>query len=439
MFPGPTGVAIDGAGNLFITYPGIGVIRKVSPDGTATTVAGVGEGELGDGGPAANAKLDNPRATAIDSAGNLFIADTNNGRIRKVSPDGTISTVAGRSLPAPIGDCGPATSALLALGGFGHSAIGGMALDGSGNLFIADTNNHRIRKVAPDGIITTVAGTGTPGYVGNNGPATEAQLKYPLGVAVDRAGSLLIADTGNNYVRRVSPDGIMTTVHGSDSDAGALFAVAVDSAGNLFIANGVMVRRISPEGAASIVAGGGELTFEDRDGSPATQAKLYYLCGLAVDEAGNLFIADCNDGAGAHRVSPDGIIHRVALPAGGSPRGVAVDQTGHAFFSIADSDWDISGGAERIFKVSPDGSVTAIAGTGKTGYSGDGGPAMSAELAGPAGVAVDRAGNIYFEDIGNGAVRVLRPADRLNAESQGGSRTSDVPEFNRRGGRTSGR
>jgi len=197
-----------------------------------------------------------------------------------------------------------------------------------------------------------------------------------------------------------------------------------NSAGNLFIANWGMVRRISPDGAASIVAGGGELTFEDRESRPATQAKLYFLCGLAVDEAGNLFIADCNDGA--HRVSPDGIIHRVALPAGGSPRGVAVDQMGNAFFSNADSDWDVSGGAERIFKVSPDGSVTAIAGTGKTGYSGDGGPSMSAELAGPAGVAVDSAGNIYFEDIDNGAVRVLRPADRLNAGSEGRSALSGL-------------
>jgi sugar lactone lactonase YvrE len=410
VLPNPTGVAVDRAGNLFITYSAINVIRKVSPDGTTTTVAGGGDGEgdLGDGGPATYAKLRYPQATAIDRDGNLYITDSRNSRIRKVSPDGMISTVAGGSVPASLGDGGPATSARLALGWGDPAAIGSIAADDSGNLFIADTKNHRIRKVSADGIITTVAGTGTSGFVGNNGPAAEAQLNYPLGVAVDRAGNLFIADTENNYIRKVSTDGIMTTVSGSDSDAGALAAVAVDSAGNVFVANWGMVRRISPDGSVAIVAGGGEIADPVSDGIPATKKKLFYLVGLAVDEAGNLFIADCN--GGAHRVSPDGIIHKIALPGSGTPRGVAVDRAGNAFFSKSDSDWDISGGAERIFKVSPDGTVAAIAGTGRVGYSGDGGPATGAELSGPAGIAVDSAGNIYFEDIVNGAVRVLRPA-----------------------------
>jgi DNA-binding beta-propeller fold protein YncE len=145
------------------------------------------------------------------------------------------------------------------------------------------------------------------------------------------------------------------------------------------------------------------------EGMNATQAKLFYVCGLAVDRAGDLFIADCNDGA--HKVTPDGIIHQIPLPGGGSPRGVAVDRAGNAFFTKSDSDWDLTGGGERVYKVSPDGSVSTIAGTGAVGYSGDGGSALSAELAGPAGVAVDKDGNIYVDDTGNGAVRVLRPAE----------------------------
>src|SRR5262249_22272060 len=157
------------------------------------------------------------------------------------------------------------------------------------NLYIAETGRHRIRKVSPDGVVTTVAGTGTPGFTGNNGPATKAQLNFPLGVAVDGIGNLFIADTQNNYVRKVSIDGIITTVPRSDSDAGALAGVAVDGAGNVFIANWGVVRKISPDGAVSVVAGGGGLIGSARDGKPATQAKLYYLCGLAVDATANLF------------------------------------------------------------------------------------------------------------------------------------------------------
>jgi len=190
----------------------------------------------------------------------------------------------------------------------------------------------------------------------------------------------------------------------SASDVGGpLSAVAVGPEGDLFIGSAGYIRKISRDGTVSIVAGGGALY--DADGVPATQAKLYYVCNLAVDRAGHLFIADCNDGA--HEVTPDGIIHRIALPGRGSPRGVAVDRAGNAFFTKSDSDWV---NAEQVFKVSPDGNVTVIAGTGAMGYSGDGGPALSAEFAGPAGVAVDGDGNVYVEDIYNGAVRVLRPA-----------------------------
>jgi sugar lactone lactonase YvrE len=322
-----------------------------------------------------------------------------------------MSTVAGGGTFASVFvDEGPATSALLALGAGDPSAMGSVAVDSNANLYIAETGVHRIRKVSRDGVITTVAGTGKPGYVGNNGAATEAQLNFPLSVAVDGAGNLYIADTGNNCVRKVSLGGIITTVPRSDSDAGALAAVAVDSAGNLFIANWNLIRKISPDGAVSVVAGGGGLIGSTRDGRPATQAMLYYPCGLAVDRAGNLFIADCN--GGALKVSPDGLLHLVPLPGPGTPRGVAVDATGNAFFAKADSDWDISGGAEHIYKVSPDGNVTPIAGVGSVGYTGDGGPATAAELAGPAGAAVDSEGNIYFADTGNGAVRVLRPASQ---------------------------
>jgi sugar lactone lactonase YvrE len=405
---GLTAVTVDADSNLFIARSS--VIYKIDPNGVAAALAGTAvQGYSGDGGPSISAQLNNPQGLAADSGGNLFVADTFNSRIRKISRDGTITTAAGGGSYDPFfADGVPATNALLALGWTDPSAVGGVEVDGNGNLYIAETGRHRIRKVSPDGIISTVAGNGTPGYEGNSGPAVNAQLSYPLGVAVDVDGNLFIADS--HYVRKVSADGIITIVAGSDSDLSRPFAVAVDDAGNLFIANWSAVRRISPDGAVSIVAGGGELIGSAADGRPATQAKLYFLCGMAVGAPGNLFIADCN--GSAHKVSADGIIHTMALPDRGSPRGAAVDQSGNAYFPKADGDWDISGGAERIYKVSPDGNVTAIAGAGPLGYSGDGGLALEAELSGPAGVAVDKAGNVYFADTGNGAVRVLQPATK---------------------------
>jgi sugar lactone lactonase YvrE len=404
---GPVSVSVDDAGNLFIAYSGISRIRKVSPNGMSTTFAGGGATGPGDGGPAVDAQLNSPQGVAVDRDGNVYVADTFDFRIRKISQDGMISTVAGSGSNAVFsGDGGPATSAWLALGWFDPSPIGGVALDNEGNLFIADTGNQRVRKVSASGIITTVAGDGTPGYVGNNGEATSAQLNFPLDVAVDGAGDLLIADSENNRVRKVSRDGIITTIPGSDSDFGQPTSITVDIAGNLFITAGGRVRKISPEGDITIVAGGGTLWDSSSDGQPATEAKLFFLCGVAADTAGNLFIADCNDRA--HKVSPNGIITTVALP-GGSPTGVAVDHAGNAFFSTSGFGSDMA--LERIYKVSPDGTVTAIAGTGSIGYSGDDGPALRAQLSGPAGLAVDAAGNIYFADTGNGAVRVLRPLD----------------------------
>ena len=186
-------------GNLFIADTGNNRIRKVTPAGVISTVAGNGTvvGYGGDGGPATSAQLHGPYGVAVDAAGNLFIADRDNCRIRKVTPGGVISTVAGNGTGGFSGDGGPATSAQLA-------APHGVAVDAAGNLFIADYANNRIRMVTPDGIIRTVAGNGTMGFSGDGGPATSAQLFQPGGVAVDAAGNLFIADTFNNRVRKVT-------------------------------------------------------------------------------------------------------------------------------------------------------------------------------------------------------------------------------------------
>jgi uncharacterized protein (TIGR03437 family) len=299
---GPEGIAADGAGNLFIADTGDNRIRKVTPAGTISTVAGNGtSGFGGDGGPATSAELNNPISVAVDVAGNLFIADFENNRIRKVTPAGTISTVAGNGIQGFGGDGGPATSAEL-------NYPGDVAVDGAGNLFIVDWGNNRIRKVTPAGAISTVAGNGTAGFSGDGGPATSAEMWGPEGVAADGAGNVFFADSGNDRIRRVTPAGTISTVAGNgvqgfSGDGGPAtsaelwgpYGVAVDSAGNLFIADlyNNRVRRVTPASMIGTVAGNGTAGFSG-DGAPATSAELNYPIGVAVDGAGNLFIVDSN-------------------------------------------------------------------------------------------------------------------------------------------------
>ena len=208
------GVAADCAGTVYIADTGDSIVRKVTPDGIITTVAGFGPyGYSGDGGPARAAQLSYPYGLALDSTGNLYIMDTGNDRVRKVALDGTISTVAGNGTDGFGGNGGPASGAQF------HYPIG-IALDAGGNLYIADSGNNRIRKIARDGTVSTVAGNGTAGYSGDNGPATSAELAAPRGVAVDAAGNLYIADSNNSRIRKVALDGTISTVAGNGVGAG---------------------------------------------------------------------------------------------------------------------------------------------------------------------------------------------------------------------------
>jgi uncharacterized protein (TIGR03437 family) len=202
------GVATDASGNVYFSTD-LHCVFRVDANGVLYRVAGnCRSGYSGDGGRATSAQLSSPTGIAVDAVGNLFIADAQNARIRRVSVSGIITTVAGNGTFGRSGDGGPATSAQL-------GATGGVAVDAAGNLFVPDGDNHRIRRVSPNGTVTTVAGNGTGGYSGDGGPATSAQLFTPLGVAVDAAGNLFIADGRNSRIRRVSPSGIITTVAGN--------------------------------------------------------------------------------------------------------------------------------------------------------------------------------------------------------------------------------
>jgi len=415
----PAGVALDSAGNIYIADADNGRIRKVDTSGTIATVAGTGTlGNAGDGGAATSAQLFNPAGVAVDGAGALYIMDGANNQLRKVSAGGTIATLVGSAA----GDGGPGAFALL-------DSPYRSARDGAGNVYVSDNGHHRVRRIAPNGVITTVAGTGVSGYSGDNGAAVNAQLNLPGAVAVDAAGNLYIGDTNNNVVRKVSASGIITTAAGngtagSTGDGGPAVAaelrvplgLAVDPAGNLYIADthNSRIRKVDTNGTITTVAGTGVSGYSG-DGQAATGAKLSFPYSVAADAGGNLYIADSSNyrirkvdtsgnistvaGFGTYGESGDG---GVAVGAQFEwPYDVAVDAAGSLY--IAD------GPAGRIRAVSTAGIITTIAGNGTADYSGDGGPGVSAAFNTPTGISVDPSGVIYVADMDNSAIRVLTP------------------------------
>ena len=386
--------AVDSRGNVFIAaYNYHIVLRLDATSGALTLVAGNGtDGFGGDNGPATNAQLSFPSGLAMDSAGDLYIAEYGGSRIRKVSK-GVITTVAGNGTPGFSGDSGLATSAQLN----GPLAV---ALDSAGDLFIADDQNFRVRKVS-NGVITTVAGNGTPGFSGDNGPATSAQLNGAVDIAVDSTGNLYIADSGNSRIRKVS-NGVISTVAGNGTngfsgDNGpatsaqleAPLGVTLDPAGGLFISDNARIREVS-NGVITTIAGNG--TGFGGDNGPATTAQLDEPLGVAVDSAGDFWIAD--SGNNRVRKVSNGVITTVA--GNGYAWSIAVDSIGNLY--VADTF------NNRIRKVS-NGVISTVAGNGTSGFTGDGGPATSAELSNPWGVAVDSAGNLFIADTGNRRVR----------------------------------
>jgi uncharacterized protein (TIGR03437 family) len=335
---GASAVAVDGSGNLYVADTSTSNrVLKVSSAGVATTLAGNGAYTFsGDNGPAKNAALFTPLGVAVDSAGNVYIADSLNNRVRKVDTSGNITTVAGSASPGFSGDGGPATSASL----FNPIAV---AVDGNNNLYIADGSNARIRKVNAAGVISTVAGSLLPGFSGDGGPATSASLLLPGGVAVDGNGNLYIADIGNNRIRKVTAAGTISTVAGNGTkgfsgDGGsatsaslnlssAHIGLAVDGAGNLYVTDSGnnRVRKVTASGTISTIAGNGVAGFSG-DGGPATSAGLSSPTDVTLDSSGNLFIADSKNNrvrkvsgaasAGAPTVSSNGIVNGASFQPG---------------------------------------------------------------------------------------------------------------------------
>jgi uncharacterized protein (TIGR03437 family) len=422
---GPSGIAVDAAGNLYICESGavLSQIRKVSPQGIITTIAGGRDmGFTGDGGPARSARLWGASRVAVDSAGNLYVSDSNNLRIRKIDTSGVIRTIAGNGLYRYFGDGGPATSAELNL-------PGSLTTDANGNLYIVDKGNYVIRKVTPAGVISTVAGTGLRDYPYDLPPQQLREFFEPYDLAVDAGGNLYVSSFPNRIVK-VTPDGLMTTIAGSFLGAlpsapspdgtravNAVFAASgmtLDARGNLYFANAAhnTVHKIDTAGFFTTVAGIGFSGFSG-DSGPARLASLASPTDVAVDGAGNLYIADSfNDRV--RKVSPGGTITTFA--GGGSnaflenvpattvrlprPLTLTVDTAGNVYVTTVLS----------VRKITPAGMITTAAGSGSSGFSGDGGLATEAQMQVPGGVATDAAGNLYLSDTDNNRVRKVLAA-----------------------------
>jgi uncharacterized protein (TIGR03437 family) len=458
------GIALDAAGNLYLSDTDRNCVRKVDTKGIVTTVAGTGTaGFAGDGGAATEALLNLPYGLAADSSGALYVADLGNNRVRRIGPDGVISTVAGTGTAGSSGDGGPATAAQL-------MGPRNLAVDASGNLYISEFEGHRVRKVFSTGQIATLAGTGVAGLRGDGGAAVAAQLAFPAGLALDASGSLYIADSQNQRIRKVLPNGVISTALGGSTaitlytplsvaidtsgdilvgDAsftvnaytpagkwnrvagigapgyagdGGLAASALLSAvrdlaaaanGNLYIADGVHVRLVDNSGAIATVAGDGYLHAVG-DGGSALAALLSQPSALALDFGGNLYIAD----PGTQRVRKVGANNVIQTLAGtgiagmggelmaasasalNSPMGVAVAPTGVVY--IADTY------NHRIRAVSADGTIATVAGTGTSGTGAENQPWTQTALRGPRGVCVDRQDTLFIVDTSNH--RVLRAA-----------------------------
>jgi uncharacterized protein (TIGR03437 family) len=474
------GVAADRNGNVYLSDTDHHRVRKVDAKGVIATVAGTGAGGFsGDGGPAAAAQLNLPYGVAADSSGNLYIADLGNNRVRRVAADGTISTCAGGGKSAVNAEGAPATDAVL-------RTPRNVALDAAGNLYVSEFDGQRVRKVTPEGHIVTVAGTGAAGFGGDGSLATGARLAYPAGLAVDRAGSLYIADSQNQRVRQISPKGVVSTVYGpagmptavAVDPAGVLYIsdgsgsirrcaagscaalpgtqsagdVAMDSAANLYVADGAQLRTIDPRGQVATLAGDPH-QLAIGDGGPATSALLLQPSAVALDSAGNLYIADSGTGR-VRQVSGSSVIQTVVGTDLSGPMGVAILASGDLL--IADTGNHVvrklSGGAlstvmgtgtagagaegqaplaealngpagvcaaadgsyyvvdtrnHRVLRVPPGGSVQTAAGNGAAGLAGDGAAARVAQLSGPVACAADASGNLFVADTGNDRIRKI--------------------------------
>ncbi len=460
----PQAVAVDSAGNAYVTESSNHRVRKIDASGIITTIAGTGErGYAGDGGPATQAELDSPRGIGVNWLGEIFVADHGNDVVRKIDLLGRIATINtsgplfnpeglgldsfGNVLITELhprnhlvrridvrGNVTTIAGVARQRGGFegdGSAAKArlyyprAVAADAAGNVYVADSLNQRVRKIAPAGTIRTIAGTGERGYSGDGGPAMDAQLAGPSGLLVDTAGNVYISDAGNYRIRKVDSSGMIETIAGTGEpgnfgnggpavEAGLRFPrnLAMDASDNLFIADtgNDTVRRISGSGTIEPFAGSGE-PFDKRDGGPASLAQFNYPNDIAADVAGNVYVLDSNQ---VRRIDPNGMIAAIAGTGESSHSGDGGPAIAAELRNPTELELDAAGNLylagrfdHRVRKIDAAGAITTIAGTGERGFSGDGGAATEAQLASPRSIAVDSVGNVYVADEINHRLRKI--------------------------------
>ncbi len=420
-FSYPIGITVDNLGTAYVTDQAGNTIRKLTPDGVVSTLAGgVGVPYGAVDGTGGDARFYHPWGIAADSAGNLLVGDRDNNLIRRVTPAGVVSTLAG-SPPACLNCYGSADGIGSAASFYGPA---GVAVDQAGNVYVTDSQNNTIRKVTAAGAVTTLAGR--PPHPANvDGPGNEAVVNNPGGVAADRGGNVYVADYGNNTIRKLDTNGVITTIAGKTGAAGsadgaasdARFngpnAVAVDQAGAIYVADSLnhTIRKLTTDGMVSTLAGqAGSSGTTNGIGSAARFNGPY---GVAVDATGVVYVADTTNSV-IRRISASGAVSVVAGQPGvagnadgsGSqarfnhPRSIAVDAAGNLY--VADTQ------NETIRKITPAGDVSTLAGLARADGSADG-TGASARFSLPGGIAVDQAGNIYVGDTYNHVIRKLTP------------------------------
>lgn len=418
QFLNPKGVAVDTAGNVYVADTGNYTIRKITPAGVVTTLAG-SAGDFGStDGTGNEARFTTPCGVAVDGPGNVYVADTDNATIRKVTPAGVVTTLAGSvNVYGSVDGTGSAANFYFPTG---------LAVDGSGNVYVADSNNHTIRKVSALGEVTTFAGSaGSSGSV--NGTGVAALFNTPTGVALDGAGNIYVADSNNHAIRKISSAGVVTTIAGIASSSGssdgtgsaALFnqptGITVDIAGIVYAADSSNhnIRKITSDGVVTTFAGTTVVGGNGSTDGTGSEARFYNPRGIAVDNSGNVFVAD-SENCTIRKITPAGVVTTLAGMAGNAgstdgtgsaarflyPDALTVDGAGNVY--VADT------GNNTIRKITSAGVVTTLAGS--AGLSGStNGSGNAARFNYPLGITVDEAGIVYVADSSNHMIRKITP------------------------------
>jgi len=433
LFNGPTGVAVDGSGNVYVADQYNDTIRKVTPAGVVSTLAGSAGNSGSTNGSGSSAKFSQPAGVAVDGSGNIYVADDANNVIRKITAEGVVSTYAGTA-----GSSG-STDGTASVAKF--NGPNGVAVDGSGNVYVADTYNDTIRKITSAGVVSAIAG-GTGLYGSTDGTGTAARFTTPFGVAVDGSGNVYVADNTNNLIRKITASGAVTTLggipgtSGSANGSGATAAffnptsVAVDGSGNLYVAdsgNDTVRKGVAAKVVVTTYAGLAQTTGST-DGT-ASAARFYYDQSVVVDGSGNVYVADTQNQT-IRKISSTGTVSTLAglaQTSGSSdgsgssarfngPTGVAVDGSGNLY--VADQY------NATIRKITSAGVVSTLAGSAGNSGATDG-SGSTAKFSQPAGVSVDGSGNVYVADSGNNAIRKITSAGLVSTLAGGSYGSSD--------------